>query len=111
MILKIVIVAGALAMLAILGVSHAKADCTNMQRLSQEHSNDMARRHAMDHAGFGNRAAHGARAENVAMGCATQACAMNLWKNSPGHAANMVLPYRCKSVTRSGKYWTMEIGD
>ena len=92
----------------------AKSDCALMQRLAQEHSNDMARRESMDHSGFYGRAARGARAENVAMGSKTRAEAMAQWRASPGHAANMRLP-GCKAVahavSRSGRYyWTMEIG-
>jgi hypothetical protein len=92
----------------------AKSDCALMQRLAQEHANDMARRESMDHSGFHNRAARGVRAENVAMGSKTKAEAMAQWRASPGHAANMALP-GCKAVahavSRSGLYyWAMEIG-
>ena len=91
-----------------------KTNCALMQRLAQAHSNDMARRNSMDHAGFSKRAARGARAENVAMGSRTKAGAMAQWWTSPGHAANMLLP-GCKAVahavSRSGRYyWTMIIG-
>ena len=84
-----------------------------MQRLAQEHANDMARRGSMDHAGFMSRASRGARAENVAMGYSSRAKIMALWRASPGHAANMRLP-GCKGVayarSRSGEYyWAMEI--
>ena len=91
-----------------------KSDCALMQRLAQEHSNDMARRDSMDHGGFSERAARGARAENVAMGTKTKAETITVWWGSAGHAANMRLP-GCKAVafavSRSGRrYWTMEIG-
>jgi uncharacterized protein YkwD len=91
-----------------------KANCRLMQRLAQQHSNDMARRDALDHAGFYDRARQGARAENVAMGSATRAGAMAQWRASAGHASNMRLP-GCKAVasavSRSGRrYWTMVIG-
>ena len=94
--------------------AQAKSDCALMQRLAQEHSNDMARRDSMDHSGFSDRAAKGARAENVAAGNKTQAATMAQWRASAGHAANMRLP-GCKAVahavSRSGQhYWTMEIG-
>ena len=94
--------------------AQAKSDCALMQRLAQEHSNDMARRDSMDHSGFSERAAKGARAENVAAGNSTKAATMAQWRASPGHAANMRLP-GCKAVayavSRSGQhYWTMEIG-
>src|SRR6187402_2324435 len=92
----------------------AKPDCALMQQLAQEHANDMARREKKDHSGFHNRAARGARAENVAMGSKTEAEAMAQWRNSTGHAANMRLA-GCKAiahaVSRSGRYyWVMEIG-
>ena len=51
--------------------ARARSDCALMQELAQEHSNDMARRESLDHAGFSDRAAKGARAENVAMGSKT----------------------------------------
>src|SRR5262245_20844502 len=97
----------------------AHASCARIQALAQEHSNSMARRHSMDHAGFGSRAARGAVAENVAIGCKTRACTMQEWRNSPAHNANMNLPsstYPCKMVasatSSSGTtYWTMEIGE
>jgi hypothetical protein len=94
--------------------AHAKSECALMQRLAQQHSNDMARRNSMDHSGFSERAAQGARAENVAAGNKTKAATMGQWRASPGHAANMRLP-GCKAVayavSRSGQYyWTMEIG-
>jgi hypothetical protein len=92
----------------------AKSDCALMQQLAQEHANDMALREKMDHSGFHNRAARGARAENVAMGSKTEAEAMTQWRNSPGHAANMRLA-GCKAVAHavssSGRhYWAMMIG-
>lgn len=92
----------------------AKSDCELMQRLAQEHANDMARREKMDHSGFHSRAARGARAENVAMGSKTEAEAMAQWRNSPGHAANLRLA-GCKAVAHavsgSGRhYWAMVIG-
>jgi hypothetical protein len=94
----------------------AHASCARIQALAQEHSNSMAGRGSMDHAGFGSRAARGALAENVAFGCKTKACAMQMWRNSPAHNANMNLRSPCKMVasatSRSGTtYWTMEIGD
>jgi cysteine-rich secretory family protein len=94
--------------------SHAKSDCALMQQLAQQHSNDMARRGSLDHSGFSERAAKGARAENVAEGTRTKAETMAAWWASSGHAANMRLP-GCKAVafavSKSGRrFWTMEIG-
>jgi hypothetical protein len=95
--------------------AEGESNCAMMQRLAQQHSNDMARRNSLDHAGFHSRAMQGARAENVAMGNSTEAATMAQWRNSPGHAANLRLP-GCKAVahavSQSGRYyWTMEIGD
>jgi uncharacterized protein YkwD len=87
--------------------------CQLMQRLVQEHANDMARREHLDHAGFMKRASRGARAENVAMGHSSKAKTIAQWWASPLHAANTLLP-GCKgvayAVSRSGRYyWAMEI--
>ena len=96
-----------------LGSLEAQASCATMQKLAQEHSNDMARRGSMDHAGFMDRARRGARAENVAAGVKTRRAAIALWWASPGHAANMRLP-GCKAVAHAVGhgvyYWTMIIG-
>jgi uncharacterized protein YkwD len=44
-----------------------------LQAMAQRHANSMAARHSMDHAGFfAKRGPRGARAENVAWGCATE---------------------------------------
>jgi hypothetical protein len=56
----------------VLATVEARASCATMQKLAQEHSNDMARRGSMDHAGFMDRARRGARAENVAEGVKTR---------------------------------------
>src|SRR4029078_9586637 len=92
----------------------AQASCAAMQKLAQEHSNDMVRRGSMDHAGFMDRARRGARAENVAEGVKTKSAAIAMWWGSPAHAANMRLP-GCKAVAhavghRGVDCWTMEIG-
>ena len=97
--------------------AHAKflnSDRATMQRLAQEHSNDMARRDQLDHAGFESRANRSARAENVAYDHSSKAMTIAQWSASPPHAANMRLA-GCKgiasAVSRSGRrYWTMEIG-
>ena len=97
----------------LLATVEAQASCATMQKLAQEHSNNMARRGSMDHAGFTDRARRGARAENVAAGVKTRSAAIALWWASPGHAANMRLP-GCKAlahaVGRGVYYWTMVIG-
>ena len=75
----------------------------------------MARRESLDHAGFfRERGPRGAMAENVAVGCATEACARDVWMKSPPHRANMMLggcQAVASAVSKSGRrYWAMEIG-
>ena len=56
----------------------------SLHALAQQHANDMARRNSLDHAGFmQRRGPAGAIAENVAMGCETEACARPMWMQSP----------------------------
>ncbi len=91
------------------------ADCASLHALAQQHANDMARRNSLDHAGFmDRRGPAGAVAENVSVGCATEACARRVWMQSPPHRANMMLG-GCQAVASamsvSGRrYWAMEIG-
>lgn len=90
------------------------AGCASLQGLAQAHANDMARRERLDHSGFQQRAAQGARAENVAMGHDSESQTLQQWRTSPRHASNMRLP-GCKAiahaVSRSGQcYWVMLIG-
>ena len=94
--------------------THARTSCGVLQKMAQEHSNSMAQRNMMDHAGFDERARHGAKAENVAYGTTSKAATMAMWWASPSHASNMQLP-GCKAVasavSHAGiRYWTMEIG-
>jgi len=96
-------------------VSPCYADCSSLHALAQQHANDMARRNSLDHAGFmQHRGPAGAVAENVAMGCATEACARRMWMQSQGHRANMMLggcQAVASAVSASGRrYWAMEIG-
>lgn len=91
------------------------ADCSSLHALAQQHANDMARRNSLDHAGFmARRGPAGAVAENVAMGCETEACARRMWMQSPPHRANMMLggcQAVASAVSASGRrYWAMEIG-
>jgi hypothetical protein len=70
---------------------------------------------SLDHAGFmQHRGPAGAVAENVAMGCATEACARRMWMQSPPHRANMMrggCQAVASAVSASGRrYWAMEIG-
>jgi hypothetical protein len=96
-------------------VESCYANCSSLHALAQQHANDMARRNSLDHAGFmERRGPAGAVAENVAMGCATEACARRMWMQSAPHRANMMLG-GCQAVatavSASGqRYWAMEIG-
>jgi uncharacterized protein YkwD len=87
-----------------------------MQAMAQRHANSMAARHSLDHAGFfTERGPVGARAENVAWGCATASCAINIWEGSAGHRANMLLSgirsYGMASATSGGRrYWCLDLG-
>ena len=92
----------------------AYADCSSLHALAQQHANDMARRNSLDHAGFYGRGRAGAVAENVAMGCDTEACARRMWMQSAPHRRNMMLggcQAVASAVSASGRrYWAMEIG-
>jgi hypothetical protein len=83
--------------------------------LAQQHANDMARRNSLDHSGFmQHRGPKGAIAENVAVGCETEACARRMWMQSPAHRRNMMLG-GCQAVASAvsatgRRYWAMEIG-
>ena len=69
---------------SIAGVSMVHADCAKLQALAQQHAYDMARHNSLDHAGFmRHRGPAGAAAENVAVGCDTEACARRMWMQSP----------------------------
>ena len=91
------------------------ADCSSLRVLAQQHANDMARRNSLDHAGFmQQRGPAGAVAENVAMGCETEACARRMWMQSPRHRANIMLG-GCQAVASAvsangRRYWAMLIG-
>jgi len=96
-------------------VETCSADCSSLRALAQQHANDMARRNSLDHAGFmQHRGPAGAVAENVAVGCTIEACARQMWMQSPRHRANMMLggcQAVASAVSASGRrYWAMEIG-
>jgi len=100
---------------SVAGVNLVHADCAKLQALAQQHAYDMARRNSLDHAGFmRHRGPAGAAAENVAVGCDTEACARRMWMQSPAHRANMMLggcQAVASAVSASGRrYWAMEIG-
>ncbi|HEY1475174.1 MAG TPA: CAP domain-containing protein [Pseudolabrys sp.] len=87
-----------------------------LQAMAQRHAKSMAARHSMDHDGFySERGPRGARAENVAWGCASESCAIKTWEESSGHRANMlrsdVRSYGIASAAGGGRrYWCMELG-
>jgi uncharacterized protein YkwD len=100
---------------SVAGVSLVHADCAKLQALAQQHAYDMARRNSLDHAGFmRHRGPAGAAAENVAVGCDSEACARRMWMQSPLHRANMMrggCQAVASAVSASGRrYWAMEIG-
>jgi hypothetical protein len=105
----------ALALFGVAGAGVSHADCSRLYALAQSHANDMARRDRLDHAGFmRHRGPAGASAENVAVGCSTEACARNVWLQSRAHRANMMsggCQAIASAVSRSGRrYWAMEVG-
>jgi uncharacterized protein YkwD len=87
-----------------------------LQAMAQRHARSMAARRSMDHADFyTQRGRAGARAENVAAGCASESCVMSLWAESSGHRANMLLSdvrnYGLASATSGGtRYWCLVLG-
>jgi uncharacterized protein YkwD len=87
-----------------------------LQAMAQRHARSMAARRSMDHADFyTERGRAGARAENVAAGCASESCVMSLWAESSGHRANMLLSdvrnYGLASATSGGtRYWCLVLG-
>jgi len=98
------------------GLASLRPDPT-MTRFAHVHAEDMARRESLDHKGFiEQRGPSGARAENVAFGCADAACTIRQWINSSGHRRNMLL----KGISRYGlasavsktgqRYWVLELG-
>ncbi len=89
----------------------------SLTALAAAHAASMARRDTLDHAGFmTSRGPSGARAENVAYGCADTPCVIRVWINSAGHRSNMlrtdVTRYGLASArSASGKtYWALEVG-
>ena len=109
-------ITGLMAILASTGgAGVCYADCAALHALAQRHAYDMARRNSLDHAGFKSlRGPAGAVAENVAVGCDTEACARRMWMQSAPHRANMMLG-GCQAVASAvsangRRYWAMEIG-
>ena len=97
------------------GIGFCHANCAALHGLAQRHAHDMARRDSLDHSGFmQHRGPAGAIAENVAVGCDTEACARRMWMQSSQHRANMMLggcQAVASAVSASGRrYWVMEIG-
>jgi len=88
----------------------------SLQTMAQRHAQSMAARGSMDHSGFySERGPRGARAENVAWGCANESCAIRMWENSSGHRANMLLTdvksYGLASAAGGkNRYWCLVVG-
>ena len=88
----------------------------SLQAMAQRHARSMAARNSMDHAGFySERGPRGARAENVAAGCATESCALSMWEGSSGHRANLLLAdVRSYGLASAGsgrtRYWCLVLG-
>jgi uncharacterized protein YkwD len=83
-----------------------------LQAMAQRHARSMAARGTMDHSGFyTERGRVGARAENVAAGCASESCAIASWAGSAGHRQNMLLAdVRRYGLASSGGYWCLVLG-
>jgi uncharacterized protein YkwD len=84
--------------------------------MAQRHARSMATRRTIDHSAFyAERGRAGARAENVAAGCASESCAIALWAGSSGHRANMLLSdVRKYGLASAGggreRYWCLVLG-
>jgi uncharacterized protein YkwD len=95
------------------GLTTLRSDA-RLTALARAHAEDMARRNALDHAGFSQRRI---RAENVSYGCKDTPCAIRQWAGSSGHRKNMLLrDIRSYGLayadSRSGRrYWALELGD
>jgi len=78
----------------------------------------MAGRGQIDHKDFVTRIGPvgSTHAENVLVGCADEACAIQVWSKSSGHRANMlrgdVSAYGIGSATsdKGRQYWALELG-
>jgi uncharacterized protein YkwD len=83
-----------------------------LQAMALSHARSMAARGTMDHSGFyTERGRAGARAENVAAGCASESCAIALWAGSAGHRQNMLLADVHKfGLASSRGYWCLVLG-
>lgn len=83
-----------------------------LQAMARRHAQSMAMRRTIDHSEFyTERGRAGARAENVAAGCASESCAIALWAGSAGHRQNMLLAdVRKYGLASSGGYWCLVLG-
>jgi len=84
----------------------------SLQAMARRHAQSMAIRRTIDHSGFySERGKAGARAENVAAGCASESCAIALWAGSFGHRQNMLLAdVRKYGLASSGHHWCLVLG-
>ncbi|MFN3659519.1 MAG: CAP domain-containing protein [Pseudolabrys sp.] len=84
-----------------------------------EHARDLARRGRLDHKDFRRRmdGIASTAAENVAFGCDSQTCAMQMWAKSAGHRRNMLMKgvsqYGIASATADNgrRYWVLVLGN
>jgi len=92
---------------------------SSLAAAAYEHAHSLARRQQLDHAGFRQRlgAIASTAAENVAVGCETQDCAIRMWARSGRHRANMLMGgisrYGIASATAGNgrRYWVLELGN
>jgi len=84
----------------------------SLQAMARRHAQSMAIRRTIDHSGFyTERGKAGARAENVAAGCASESCAIALWAGSFSHRQNMLLAdVRKYGLASSGHHWCLVLG-
>jgi len=84
----------------------------SLQAMARRHAQSMAIRRTIDHSGFySERGKAGARAENVAAGCASESCAIALWAGSFSHRQNMLLAdVRKYGLASSGHHWCLVLG-
>lgn len=92
---------------------------SELMGIAYAHAADMAQRHHLDHRGFKARMKYTAStaAENVAVGCDTEDCAIRIWARSAGHRRNMLMNgisrYGIASVAdaKGRRYWVLELGN
>jgi uncharacterized protein YkwD len=92
---------------------------STLSGLAYEQAAAMAGRRQIDHKDFRARVGNfgGTHAENVLVGCDSEACAIARWAKSGGHRRNMlrgdVSAYGIASATGANgrRYWALELGN